>query len=95
MKAMRLLTWESNRIALWELNERLNTDQIDELLAMDDGSSTRLRQRVTRPRTARTLGEPSLIWRTETVEIANSYVEHPNLAVLVATVYTDTYLRVR
>ena len=25
-EATRLLTWESNRIALWELNERLNTD---------------------------------------------------------------------
>ena len=37
-EAMRLLTWESNRIALWELNERLNTDQIDELLTTDDGS---------------------------------------------------------
>ena len=31
-EAMRLLTWESNRIALWELNERLSTDQLDELL---------------------------------------------------------------
>ena len=37
-EATRLLTWEINRIALWELNERLKTDQIDELLAMDDGS---------------------------------------------------------
>ena len=27
---------ESNRIALWELNERLNTDRIDELPAMND-----------------------------------------------------------
>ena len=35
---MRLLTWESNRIALWELNERLNTGRIDELLTIDDGS---------------------------------------------------------
>ena len=37
-EATRRLTWESNRIALWELNERLNTDKIDELLAMDDRS---------------------------------------------------------
>ena len=37
-EATRLLTWESNRTALWELNERLNTDQIDELLAVDDRS---------------------------------------------------------
>ncbi len=35
-EATRLLTWESNRIALWELNERLNTVRIDELPAMDD-----------------------------------------------------------
>ena len=34
-EATRLLTWESNRIALWELNERLNTDQIDELRASE------------------------------------------------------------
>ncbi len=26
-EATRLLTWESNRIALWELNERLNLDE--------------------------------------------------------------------
>ena len=37
-EATRLLTWESNRTALWELNERLNTDQLDELLTIDDGS---------------------------------------------------------
>ena len=37
-EAMRLLTWESNRTALWELNERLNTDQLDELLTIDDGA---------------------------------------------------------
>ena len=29
-EATRLLTWESNRIALWELNERLNTAQSKE-----------------------------------------------------------------
>ena len=34
-KATRLLTWESNRVALWELNERLNADQIDELPVID------------------------------------------------------------
>jgi dihydroneopterin triphosphate diphosphatase len=26
-EAMNLLTWDSNRVALWELNERLNTTQ--------------------------------------------------------------------
>ncbi|MDE2890357.1 MAG: NUDIX domain-containing protein [Gemmatimonadota bacterium] len=35
-EATRLLTFESNRIALWELNERLNTHKIDELPPMDD-----------------------------------------------------------
>ncbi len=35
-EATRRLTWESNRVALWELNERLNTHKIDELPAMDD-----------------------------------------------------------
>ena len=29
------------------------------------------------------------------INIAKSYVEHPNLAVLVETVHTNTYLRVR
>ena len=38
---MRLLTWESNRIALWELNERLNTEMTSSkphriMVAVDD-----------------------------------------------------------
>lgn len=28
--AMKLLTWESNRVALWELNERLNRHQLSD-----------------------------------------------------------------